>query len=163
MKKYLLSLCCCFVLLACDNEETPAVSQPKNELITGFTIIDENGKRIEDIGIPNEKDFTDPGLTASFLPNPVSNFLQVKLTATTPTKITAWLTYAQLDEALQNTTYYVSPADSPGKIAFGILNERELAGEESFLVNVSELPVGPYRLYFKSGNEVTWKNVLIKR
>lgn len=163
MKKYLLSVCCCFALLACDNEETPTVTQPKNELITGFTLIDENGNRLEDIGIPNEKDFAEPGLTATFLPNPVSDYMHVRLTATTPTKITAWLTYAQLDDALQSTSYYIGPADTPGKIAYVILNEREITSDESFLVNVSELPAGPYRLYLKTGNEVTWKNVLIIR
>jgi hypothetical protein len=118
---------------------------------------------VHDVGKPNEQHFTDQNIAVSFNPNPYSDFIEVRLLVKTITTVSAWLAYAQFDQSIQHSTYYTVPAGLPGKIALEAFHDLALTGYKTLQIDVSELPAGPYRLYFKSGNQTAWRNVVIKQ
>lgn len=163
LKKYILFACCCLVLMACEKEDDATKNEQAKELITGFVIIDPDNNPIQDIGEPNEQHFTGGSVAVSSYPNPTMNVITVSLSSSTPSKMSVWLTFAQLDQSLKTTTYYMPPAGTPGTVAQEFAADMDVAGNVSFDVNITALPPGPYRLYFKMGQELAWRNVIIKR
>ncbi|RNI22055.1 hypothetical protein [Rufibacter latericius] len=159
MRKCLLLLLFCVTFLSCKKDKDAEPS----ELITGFRLIDASGNMIGDVGTPNEKNFADASINISVFPNPLAQYIFVYMQATKPTRISIWLTHAILSTALSNSPYYVASSETPGKVAMEVTKDSEVQGSSPFQLDMSGLPAGPYRIYFKVGEEVSWKNVIIKR
>lgn len=164
LKKYILLACCCIAIMACEKDDAAAVKDDQQkELITGFVIIDPDDSQIQDIGQPNEQQFTSPGKVVRSYPNPTMNVITMRFFSSTPTKMSAWLTFAQMDQSLQTSAYYMPPAGTPGTVALEVAKDMDVDGDVTFNVNIAALPPGPYRLYYKEGQELAWRNVIIKR